>query len=53
MNEGTDKELMIFSLIVNIDLSKRHMVTFTWSQDYLTLYYDGDKEHEIPISDFM
>jgi len=53
MNHGTDKELMIFSHLINLDLSKKHMIALTWSPDYLTLYLDGKQEHQISVKDFM
>lgn len=52
MNQDTDKELMIFSHLVDLDLSKKHMISLTWSPDYLTLYFDGNQEYQLPVEDY-
>lgn len=52
MNQDTDKELMIFSCLISLDLSKKHMISLTWSPDYLTLYFDGEQEYQISVKDF-
>ncbi len=51
MNYKTDRELMVFTYLVDFDLSKKHMITLTWSSDNLILYFDGKEEYKVSIKD--
>lgn len=52
MNMGASRELQIFSYIVDFDLTKRHMITLTWSSESIKLYYDAVLQHELNPLDF-
>jgi hypothetical protein len=53
LNQGTEREFRIFSVIPPIDPTGEHMVTLTWGKEELNLYFDGKVLHTIILSEFL
>ena len=53
MNAGTDRELIIFSVIPPVDQNVKHMVAVTFDSTTLCLYFDAELLHSLNITDFI
>ena len=53
MNQGTKREIVIFTSELDPDITERHMITVTWNSKQLNLYFDADCVGTINLTDFI
>jgi len=51
-NQSTKREIRLFSKELETDPTMRHMITITWSNKELNLYFDGERITHLNTSDF-
>ncbi|MFC2005163.1 hypothetical protein ACFLUY_02950 [Chloroflexota bacterium] len=53
LNKGSDREFMIFSHEVTSGPNIPHMISVTWSDEEMNLYFDGESLVTLKMSDFV
>jgi hypothetical protein len=52
LNKNKQNEFCIFKCDITFDLSKKHVVIFTWSNEKVCLYFDGQLNQSVDPREF-